>query len=336
MFGSLRIRTQLLLMTGAVFVLFAVPIAIAIASLRQTQERFVSFIEIDNARLAAFNEMYAQGLQSGQALRNILLDPANRKAYDNLAQAVADFDKALKKARSLPQDRDVAARLGTVEGLARRQAEIRTALLADVGAGRIEEAKLRLNKDETPAWRELKKVLLESIARLDNETQATEAQLAETAAARRGQIVAFSLVSLLALLGVSWLIGHAILRRLGGEPAYATDAMHKLAAGDLAFELRVAAKDSSSLLFAMRTTMERLASTIGNVTRTADSLTSSAQQVSLTSQSLSQASSQQAAAAEQTTAALEEMTASIGDNAGKANTTSGIAGQAAQQAQQGG
>src|SRR5512147_2973829 len=36
---------------------------------------------------------YAHGLQMGQALRNILLDPANQKAYDNFAAARSAFGK---------------------------------------------------------------------------------------------------------------------------------------------------------------------------------------------------------------------------------------------------
>ena len=37
---------------------------------------------------------HAQGLQSGQALRNILLDPSNSKAYDNFTAAREAFEQA--------------------------------------------------------------------------------------------------------------------------------------------------------------------------------------------------------------------------------------------------
>ncbi len=47
------------------------------------------------------NAMYAQGLQMGQALRNVVLSPANDISYKNLAKAQKDFDVALKAARVL-------------------------------------------------------------------------------------------------------------------------------------------------------------------------------------------------------------------------------------------
>lgn len=36
--------------------------------------------------------LYAQGLQMGQATRNVVLEPANPKAYANFEQAVAEFE----------------------------------------------------------------------------------------------------------------------------------------------------------------------------------------------------------------------------------------------------
>ncbi len=38
-------------------------------------------------------------MRSGQALRNIMLDPANRRAYDNLDKALADCSAAQQQAK---------------------------------------------------------------------------------------------------------------------------------------------------------------------------------------------------------------------------------------------
>ena len=96
MFAALRVRTQLMILSGVKLALFALALLLAVLALQNSQTRFAEFIQRDTARLASFNEMYAQGLQSGQALRNIMLDPANRRAYDNLDKALVDFDAALK------------------------------------------------------------------------------------------------------------------------------------------------------------------------------------------------------------------------------------------------
>ncbi|MBV5332698.1 methyl-accepting chemotaxis protein, partial [bacterium] len=57
--------------------------------------------------------MYAQGLQTGQAIRNIILDPVNNKAYQNLEAAEKAFSEALDTARKLAPAAD-AAELGSL------------------------------------------------------------------------------------------------------------------------------------------------------------------------------------------------------------------------------
>ena len=93
--------------------------------------------------VTGLSEMYAQGLQSGQALRNILLDPANRTAYTNFDAAQSAFAQAhtatLASARGTAFEADVQA-------LAQSDAAQAVALL---------------NTQETPAWRALRSALLQ-------------------------------------------------------------------------------------------------------------------------------------------------------------------------------
>ncbi|MEJ2630435.1 MAG: methyl-accepting chemotaxis protein [Acidihalobacter sp.] len=83
-------------------------------------------------------------------------------------------------------------------------------------------------------------------------------------------------------------------------------------------------------------TIARLAKVIGEVRGAADSLASASEQVSSTAQALSQASSEQAASVEETTASIEQMGASVNQNTENAKVTEGIAGTAANQANEGG
>jgi len=337
MLARLKVRTQLLVLIGTSLFLFLAAVVIAVMALRDNSARFAEFIAHDTARLAAFNEMYAQGLQSGQALRNIMLDPANRKAYDNLQQALADFDAALSKAGSLSADRPELTQLvSRIEKLSKQQQAARTAVLDDVAAHRFEEAKLQLNKGETPAWRALKKELLDGVAVLAKEAAATEQSIRGECQSKQRQIIIVASIAMLVMLGISFLIARNLLRQLGGEPAYAVDAMHRLAEGDLSETIIVAPKDESSLLFAIRKTNESLAHIIAEVRSTADKLVNASQQVSATAQSLSQSSSEQAASVEQTTASVEEISASINQNTENAHVTDNMASTASRQAVDGG
>ena len=220
MLAQLKVRTQLLALAGVSLVLFVVAVVIAVLALQTNQHRFHEFVDRDAVRLAAFNEMYAQGLQSGQALRNIMLDPGNRKAYDNLDLAVTDFNAALKKAKELSAGRtDLAPVIEKIGKLAQQQQAARTAVVADVSASKFDDAKARLNKDETPAWRALKKDLLDGIALLAGEADKTKEQLAVESRSKQRQIVVVAAVAILTMLTISFLIARNLLKQLGGEPA---------------------------------------------------------------------------------------------------------------------
>jgi len=337
MLSRLKVRTQLLVLIVTSFVLFVAAIVIAVMALRDSSAQFSRFIERDTARLAAFNEMYAQGLQSGQALRNIMLDPQNRKAYDNLKQALADFDTGLREATRLSQDRPELVQLtGKLGKLSQEQQAARTQVLDEVAAGRFEEAKAVLNKRETPAWRALKKELLTGIDTLSKEADGTEQSISTESTRKQQQILIVAALAILTMLTISFLIARNLLRQLGGEPSYAVGVMHRLAAGNLEDEIAVAANDNSSLMFAIRKTGESLTHIITEVRDTADKLVNAAGQVSATAQALSQSSSEQAASVEETTASVEQMTASITQNSENAMVTDRTAEQAAREAEQGG
>jgi methyl-accepting chemotaxis protein len=337
MLARLKVKTQLSVLIATSFVLFSTSMSIAVISLQQSQQRFTEYIELDAERLAAFNDMYAQGLQSGQALRNIILDPANRKAHDNLTQAQSDFDNALNKAEKLCISRPELAKLSANIGkLAKQQQNARAGVLADVAGGRIDEAKVRLNKDETPAWRALKSELLSGVTQLAKDAGETKRALAEESSRKQTQIIATAAITMLVMLTISFLIARNLLNQLGGEPVFAVEVMHKLAEGDLSEKIVVSPNDQGSLLFAIQKTNESLSNTIAKVRTNADLLVNFSQQVSATAQSLSQSSSEQASSVEETTASIERMTDSITRNTENAKVTDNMATKSSSEATQGG
>src|SRR5690606_12315277 len=110
------------------------------------------------------------------------------------------------------------------------------------------------------------------------------------------------------------IIERKVLRRLGGDPAYAADVARRVSQGDLMCEVETQAGDRASLLFAMQEMVHRLAQVIGEVRGGALALSGASTQVSSTAQTLSQGTSEQAASVEETTSSLEQMTASITRN----------------------
>jgi methyl-accepting chemotaxis protein len=99
------IRTPLLVVIVLSSVIMLVGGIIALWSLTNVAARFASFVERDQARLRAYDGMYAQGLQTGQAIRNIILDAANPKAYKNLEEAQKAFSGQLRRPGNLSTTR---------------------------------------------------------------------------------------------------------------------------------------------------------------------------------------------------------------------------------------
>jgi methyl-accepting chemotaxis protein len=161
-----------------------------------------------------------------------------------------------------------------------------------------------------------------------------EADAASSAALSR--MYTTSGVALVVLVALGLFILTGILRQLGGDPSYAADIVRQVAEGDLTADVQLKAGDTRSLLYAMKTMIEKLSQVVQEVNNGAESLASASEEVSATAQALSQAASEQAAGTEETSASVEQMTASISQNTENAKVTDGIASKAALEASEGG
>ena len=158
----------------------------------------------------------------------------------------------------------------------------------------------------------------------------------ELAGATRHLIIVLGCVAALLSALLGWIITRSVVKQIGGEPDYARDMVMRLSEGDLTMKVLTHAKDDSSLLYAMKTMVEKLSQVVTDVNSGAQSLASASEEVSATAQALSQAASEQAAGVEETSASIEQMTSSIAQNTENAKVTEGMASKAAQDAADGG
>ena len=147
------------LATGMAGVLFAAALAVALAGLRAGQNTLKAYAENSAPELLMYTQLYATGLQTGQAIRNIVLDPANPKAYANYDAALKEFDSIMQTGVRLTADNPT--RQQTLQEirlqwdqLARLQEPIKAKTLDQAAAITL------LNKQATPAWRAIKDQLL--------------------------------------------------------------------------------------------------------------------------------------------------------------------------------
>jgi methyl-accepting chemotaxis protein len=217
-------------MIATVFLPFAIALAVAVFGISSTVDRFSEFVDEDQVELLAYTEMYAQGLQMGQALRNIQLDPQNPLAFENLKKAGTAFTGAFDNARALvkPNSND-ADQMSKIGKLREEQQQLHGRIVELVRAGDASGARELTNTQETPLWREMKKIILDKIAK--SRTHATETKHQVNAASKTTLIETGALAVLAVVIGLifSLAIATAITRRI--NQAVAVSA--QIAAGDL-------------------------------------------------------------------------------------------------------
>lgn len=220
--------------------------------------------------------------------------------------------------------------------------EVQNRLISLVEQDKREEAVAILFGEFTAAAAEYRGNITELIKFQSDKMSQTGEEAAAVVQSAKIILIAIGAFALLVGTLIAWLITRNLLQQLGGEPDYAADVARSVADGDLTVDVVLRPGDDSSLLFAIRGMVERLAQIMGDVRSSADSLSAASEQVNATSQSLAQASSEQAASLEETSASIEqmsasieEMSASINQNTENAKITDGIATQAVTEAADG-
>ncbi len=308
MFSRLTIKVRLILLLLLNAGLFTAAVGGVLLQMEWNQARLARFIDSDLALERNLGDAYAQGLQTGQALRNILLDPANPKGHANYEKAREHFDAAMTA---------IGASSGNKRQLAADAAAwrpVREDVLARVKGGDVDGAKSLLVKEETPRWRSLRENLL--VAREEARKSALQTRQALDDGYRDARRKAFGvgivllLVSLLATLSII----RRLMRQLGGEPAFAAEVVRRIAHGDLSLPVELArGDDGSSLLAAMQRMQSDLSAEIGQVRDTSGLLSGAIGVVRGNAQAIADVSKAQSDSSSVMVSAVADLTRSIGD-----------------------
>jgi methyl-accepting chemotaxis protein len=260
--------------------------------------------------LQSYNGMYAQGLQTGQAIRNIILDPANPRAYKNLEAAQQEFVQHLQAAQKLVADAGETAVLGDFEKRWSANTTLKNRIRDLAKGGQPADAVAILNKEETPSWRDIKDILLK---RADEQaTAVAQSKKAVEEQAARGRmlsIVAFVVAFLIALPMLT-----ITINRMRRQLLKLEDSVRQLESGDgdLTRRLPVETDDEIGRAAAsLNKFLDGLHRTITEVQGEASKVARESAQAAATIDSMSQASSRQAEASGAIAAAIEELITSI-------------------------
>jgi len=317
--ASMSFRMRIMtMMAGALLVAF-IGIAYSIQALFGAGADFARFVEKDLAAQQAFETMYAQGLQSGQALRNILLDFSNKQGHKNLAKAMDDFDKAFQQAEQAAAGApEKAALFKQLAELHAKRKAIQAKLLAEAASDTSAAVKT-LNTEETPVWRDIKAQLLDELEARKNATAQAKEQTVKRADRAAMVSVILALISLVVGGVLTERLVGGLWRSLGGEPDTAGRIMAQVANGDLT--THIANAPVGSLLHDLDKMVAALRAMMLDIERQAAQLTAGAEEVTRISATIARSADRESEAASSMAATVEEFTVSAAHISASAGDT---------------
>ncbi len=279
-------------------------------------ERMISF---DQALLMDLTGMYANGLQTEQATRNILLNPTDEKAKENYEAASKDFVKEHDDAVKLSSGK-LQVRLRNLKTVWEEDNRLKKDVQDLALSGKKEEAVAVLTVQETPKWRDLKSSLLDMI-KAQKGTFSESLQENEKAT-RKGTVLLIAII-LLSVVGFSAFL-YFINRTIQKNMTHALDCFTTIEKGELKEECSITDK-GNFLKDIFNKVLLSLRETVVNITRVAKGLS---QDVGLLSQGVNNIDAHakdQLAQIDHIASATAEMSQTIIDVAKNASNASEMA-----------
>ncbi|MBV5300122.1 MAG: chemotaxis protein [Rhodoferax sp.] len=314
-------------------ILFVIGLIGSIAALVHSQREFDRYIMTEQAIERGLADMYAQGLQMGQALRNIVLDPKNPKAHDNLKAAQANYDKAFERTRQSAQGTALQAALEQLPPLRSQQARAQEKALALVASNG--DAVAVLNAEETPAWRQLKAELLKLGEAAGKGAVSAHQTAIGTANAAVGVSAGIAIFAALLAIILSIRMQITLKKELGGDPADARAALSAIAQGDLSVSMTNTGGPNSlmGVMLQMDAALQKL---VSQVRDSAAGIAIASAEIAQGDNDLSARTESQASSLEETAASMEQLSSTVKQNADSARQANQLAMKASTVAVQGG
>jgi methyl-accepting chemotaxis protein len=138
-------------------------------------------------------------------------------------------------------------------------------------------------------------------------------------------IVACAVLVVAGLGAGSLLLARSIWRQIGGEPAYAREAITRIANGDLSHEIHVDAGDHHSVLGALHDMVHGISAIVSTVRIGSDSISAASQQIAGGNMDLSNRTEMQAAALGTTAGSVSDLSQAVNQNAENASQANHLA-----------
>jgi methyl-accepting chemotaxis protein len=203
----MTIKALLIILGGVAIAGFCSSLILFTLQSKHIGSTFEHIINVEEALLGEFQEMYAQGLQTEQATRNVVLNPTDKTARANYEKADAKFVKALEMAQKLVQA-PLAEELKPLPELWHEGGALKAEVMTLAGDGKTQAAIDLLNTKETAKWREIKGIIQKAIVVQGKQSKASYD------AYKAGEKSSFEVVL---IAGLVMLVAMSVLLIMGGK-----------------------------------------------------------------------------------------------------------------------
>ena len=316
------VRWKIALAMGITMAGFTMAGMMNLITVKDISNRFNHFLVEDQAYVDDLNTLYAQGLQSEQALRNILLDPGNQTAQKNLKEASTLFEATHARLLSKTPEADPnRAKVLSIGETWNKKSSTAKAVI-EAGQRDLKGAIQLLNSSETPLWRSLKETLVHLLA--DKKAKATLVKEQVSAQAERS--VWMSAIATLASLLVGSAFGFGMTRAITRPISRLRDLIQSIAKGDLTQETHLESQDEfMAMAEDLNQTTAALRESLLQIQESARTISTASAEISMGNTDLSRRTEEQAASLEETASSMEQITSNVNqtaDNAKSANLES--------------
>jgi methyl-accepting chemotaxis protein len=322
----IKVSTRLGLGFGAVLLMLAVVIGFSIYNLGKLNDGTNAIVKETYPKVLLAQSIMNDNNKVARSLRNALLikdDAKSAKELNVVSTKRQEIEATMKKLDALVKS-----------GNGRTLLTALIASRAPYDQALDEVIRLRKADDIDSAVEHMLTVMRERqmtnmnaidalIAHQSNSMETARQQAEDTYVASRNLQLILGLLSIALGAAGALLISRQLLRELGGEPGAVAAIAGKIAAGDLAVQIRTRPGDQGSLLFAIQAMRDSLADIVGQVRGGADSIVTAATEIAAGNMDLSSRTEQQAGSLEETASSMEELTATVKqntENARQANT----------------
>ena len=341
--NTMTVRAKLTWAFGGLAFLVLLIAGIAIKTLGDSNARFENYINGINERSDTAHMVREAIDLRAVAARNLVLvtkpeDVALEKEVVTKAHAdvVSNMSKLNKLAQAPGVPEDARRMIAEIDKIEQAYAPVALGIVELALAKKNEEAIAKMNNECRPLLASLVKVSDEYAKltrdRADQLVKAAEADYST----QKITLILGCLVALAAAVAAGVVITRSLTRALGAEPAELSDAVTRVANGDLMTQLKVRNGDTASVMAAVDRMQTSLTRVVSSVRLGAESVSTASAEIASGNNDLSSRTEEQASALEETAASMEQLSATVKQNAESAHQANQLAMSASTVAVQGG